>query len=147
MKKVSFCLVISISSLFFLTSGPYTVEGETLESGLSLCFTTDRAVYSSGDAIEMTLKVSNQAGQDVTLKFKDSQRFDFVIEKNGERLWRWSDGLMFMQVLGEQRLSPGQTITYTARFEGNLKPGTYKVSGMIVDRHTPLMASSVVFVK
>ena len=149
MKKISFYLGIWAFILVsvLLASDLDADDSEILKSGFSLCLITDKAIYSPGDVIEMTLEISNQTNEEITLRFKDAQRFDFMIEKDGVKLWRWSDGRMFAQLLGEERLSPGKTITYTVRFEGKLNVGVFRVTGMVVDRNIPLTMSSVVIVK
>jgi uncharacterized protein (DUF58 family) len=147
MKDVAFYLAGFILFLFFPISGLYADEMDTLKSGFSIRLTTDRTVYASGDAIEMILEVSNRTNKEITLNFRDAQRFDFVIRKNGETLWLWSEGKMFAQVLGEKRLGPNESVAYTARFAEKLAPGTYTVEAMIVSTQSPLIAGSTIFVE
>jgi hypothetical protein len=149
MKKHPFYLGVLVAALSFcfMSSAISADKLEIANSGFSLCLATDRAVYSPGDAIEMTLKVSNRTEKTVTFQFRDARRFDFVIETGGKDLWWWSDGRVFAQVLGEERLAPGQTLTYRAKFEGGLKPGIYMVRGMILHEEMYLQASTVIFVK
>jgi hypothetical protein len=149
MKKFPFylCVLVGALSSFFMSSAISADKLETANLGFSLCLTTDRAVYSPGDAVEMTLTVSNRAKRAVTFRFRDARRFDFIIETKGKSLWRWSDGRMFAQVLGEERLPPGDSLTYRAKFKGVLKPGIYMVRGMVLHEEMYLQASTVIFVK
>ena len=41
--------------------------------------------------------------------------------------WRWSADKAFIQMLGEEELAPGESLTYEERFEGSLAVGTYTV--------------------
>ncbi|MBA3071948.1 MAG: hypothetical protein FP829_07325 [Nitrospirae bacterium] len=148
MEKVLYfpnILAVVLSSLCLLISGLRADEGN-IKSRLNISLTTDKEVYSPDDVIEMTLKVSNQSDEEITLQFKDTQRFDFIIESNGERLWRWSDGRIFAQVIGEERLMPRQSVIYKQKFEGKLEPGTYKLTATVVNREIPLVTTLVIFV-
>jgi hypothetical protein len=81
------------------------------------------------------------------LSFKDAQRFDFLIEKEGKEIWRWSKGQVFAQVLGEKRLRPGESMTYSAKFDEKLPPGKYRITGMIVADLSPLAASCNIVIR
>jgi hypothetical protein len=68
--------------------------------------------------IIMALQVFNYSQIPVTFNFRTSQRYDFIIyNSKGAEVWRWSADKMFLQVLGELTLNPGETVTYTARMK------------------------------
>lgn len=117
--------------------------------GLRLCFESDKTVYMSGEPVKLRLQVTNEAREEIRLQFKESQRFDFILgDSEGKEVWRWSEGQMFAQVLGEEILGPRRkSLIYTAEFRGKLQPGTYKVSGVIVSRGLSLSSSMVISVK
>lgn len=56
------------------------------------------------------LTVKNHEPRAQLIKFRSGQLVDFVIEKDGQRVWAWSAGQMFVQMLREQRLSEGESL-------------------------------------
>lgn len=113
------------------------------DTGVDVTVTTDKPQYASGDAIVLHLEVTNRTDEPVVLRFSDGQRFDLVIrDEAGEMAWRWSADKAFIQVLGEEQLAPGESLTYEERFEGSLQVGTYTVLGMLVASNEPLEAST-----
>ncbi len=109
--------------------------------GLVFELETDRHTYAPGDPIRATLRVRSQAADDIVLRFGSGQRYDLVIERDGTVAWRWSEGMFFIQVLGQERLAPGEEISYSESYEGELAPGTYTVRGSLVSPSHPVEAS------
>lgn len=75
-----------------------------------------------GDSVSFVLQVTNTTGAPVELEYRSGQRFDFVVERDGAEVWRWSDGQMFTQALGRESLPPGETLTFSATWTP--PPGT-----------------------
>ncbi|XVH31082.1 BsuPI-related putative proteinase inhibitor [Haloferacaceae archaeon DSL9] len=92
-------------------------------------------VRPSDDGMGLLLAVENAAASDETLSFRSGKRADFVALDDGEEVWRWSDGRMFTQVLGEEVVAAGETKTYSATWP-TPDPGEYTVRGELctVDR-------------
>ncbi len=121
---------------------------EVSHPGIEVSVTTDRAAYAPNEPIEIRLDVTNRTDTVVVFQFSDGQRYDFLIQdEGGETLWRWSADKSFIQVLGEERLVPGDTLIYRERFDGSLIPGTYSVAGMLVATNHPLRASTTITVR
>ena len=115
--------------------------------GISM--TTDKMSYSVGELIKMTLKVFNYTEEDIIFKFNSAQRYDFIIEdEEGDEIWRWSEGRMFAQMLGEEILGPrNPALIYTAEYKGKLSLGYYKIIGIFVARDRPMSGSIIIEVK
>jgi hypothetical protein len=123
-----------------LTAGgwPYLqMDGITLLEGLEgvTCYvTTDRDKYAPGDTIRMQMLVRNPTKTAVVLNFNTSQQYDFVVsDVEGKEVWKWSDGMMFAQMVTSKTLAPGDSYTVKAEWT---TPGTaparrYKVSGLL----------------
>ncbi|WP_447975475.1 BsuPI-related putative proteinase inhibitor [Nitrospira sp. Kam-Ns4a] len=108
----------------------------------------DRPEYRPGQALQFRLLLVNPTTERVTLRFNTGQRFDVTVEdQNGAVVWRWAEGKMFTQALGQETLGPGESLSYTAVFRGALLPGTYRVRGDIVCADGPLSATATVTVK
>lgn len=118
-------------------------------SGFGLIISTDRAIYTQGTPIQMTLKVFNYGETEVTLNFTTSQRYDFSITNNsGKEIWRWSKGKMFTQMMGDEVVGPGKReLVYQTKFEGTLKESTYIIGGEITTMEGLLGGQTVIQVK
>ena len=111
--------MIGVSSLAALVCGrKHSIRDEDMElSSFGVSVVTDKPSYAKGEPIAMTFKVFNQTEERITFHFSDAQRYDFIIEdRKGNKVWRWSDGRMFAQVLGEETLGPGrEELSYTGK--------------------------------
>jgi hypothetical protein len=85
--------------------------------------------------VEFALHVTNAGTEEVALEFSTAQRAEFVVETpEGAELWRWSADRMFAQVLGEERLAPGETLVERAHWEARPGPGEYSAVARLVGR-------------
>ena len=118
-----------------------------LAFGVSL--TTDKAVYAVGDRIVIELIVFNRTAKNLTFDVGDAQHYDFIIENTeGNGVWRWAEGRMFAQVLGEETLGPGrEEVVYTETYAGPLQPGDYEVTGALISSNRPLSASLTITIE
>jgi len=117
------------------------------KSGVSICHTTDKTAYAVGEPIRATIAVINRTSNEVYLSFRDAQRFDFRIEREGKEVWRWSQGRMFAQMLGEERLTAGTSLSFSVEYKETLEPGLYQVTGMITAVPAPLVAKINVVIR
>jgi len=114
-----------------------------------ILLSTDNVVYQSGEIITIKLKVFNYSTETIDFHFNSSQRYDFIIEdEKGNEVWRWSDGRMFAQMLGEEILGLNNpVIIYAAEYKGKLSPGYYKITGILVAKDRPMSGSITIEVK
>ena len=119
---------------------------EELTFGVSV--STDKAIYAAGESVVMELIVFNRTAENLTFGFGDTQHYDFIIEDTeGNSVWRWGEGRVFAQVLGEETLGPGrEEVVYTETYAGPLGPGGYKVIGALISYNRPLSASLMITV-
>jgi hypothetical protein len=110
------------------------IDGEVVQSVFAL-LELDRFTYRQGEPIEMTMRLVNCASQPITLTFPDAQRYDFAVKtEGGDEVWRWSSGMSFAEVQGEETLQPSQQITFTETWaqvddEGQpVEPGKYEIT-------------------
>ena len=111
---------------------------------------TDKTSYSIiGEPITIVLKVFNYTEEKITFQFNTSQRYDFIIEdEEGIEVWRWSNGRMFAQMLGEEILGPrNPEVIYMAEYKDRLSPGYYKVTGFFIAKDRPMSGSIIIEVK
>lgn len=113
------------------------------EAPLRLILETDREVYARGDPVTLTLTLTNRGDEPVILEFADAQRYDLrILSAAGDTLWRWSEDVAFAQVLGEERLAPGESREWRERHDGRLPPGEYRARGIVPATGRPLEAGT-----
>ena len=102
------------------------------EKGFGLSLAANKGIYKEGEVIELALKVFNYSKDNIIFNFKDGQRYDFIIEnEEEEKVWQWSEGKMFIMALGREILGPDKReIVYREIYNGKLRPGNYKVTGI-----------------
>lgn len=85
-------------------------------------------VRVGGDTVRLVLSVLNTTADTVVLEFATGQRADFLIENPaGTEVWRWSEDRGFTQMLGTERLPPGETLRYEAAWEPAGRSGRFEV--------------------
>jgi hypothetical protein len=126
------------------------IEGKDVrDSRFGVWLTTDWAVYTPEQPVNIEFCVFNRTGEEITFYFRNAQRYDFTIEdEEGKEVWRWSKDMMFAMVLGEENLGPNNPeVTYTAEYSDKLSPGYYKITGIFVAQDRPMSGSIVVEIK
>ncbi|MFQ5911820.1 MAG: BsuPI-related putative proteinase inhibitor [Nitrospinota bacterium] len=104
-----------------------------------LAINVGKGIFQTGKPIPLELTVRHDGKGPLVLTFSTAQRYDFQVEKEGgEVLWRWSEGKMFAQVLGQVVLDPNRPeIRYRAVFQSHLPPGRYRARGILTTRPRP----------
>jgi len=110
---------------------------------LKLILETEKDTYRFGEAVPLTLSVTNTGDETQTLTFSSGQRYDFVVSRSGGEVWRWSTGKFFTMALGSLKLAPGETLTFreTWRQEDNkgrrAGRGSYEISAILTTMGAP----------
>lgn len=100
----------------------------------------------------LILKVSNITDEEICLEFSSGQQYDYIVKNmQGEEIWQWSEGqvFIFMQMLQQLFISPGcehtfpQTWQYIDKTGNPIKPGTYMVSGILTTAPNPIITEWV----
>jgi hypothetical protein len=141
--------LVLLASLLVLLPGlgawHRSAVGESAERvGVSLVLKANKATYTKGEPLALTLQIVNQSPRAVRLHFRDAQRYDVVLQDaQGEAMWRWSTDRMFAQVLGKESLQPaGGQLTYRITIRNRFPPGPYIVVGTIPAEEGPFSAST-----
>jgi hypothetical protein len=93
---------------------------------------TSMEVEVADGTVRFVLHVTNSSAQPITLEFANAQRYDFEVEDaSAGLLWRWSDGQMFAQMLGEEVIPAGSTRDYTASWQYGNRVGRFYAHGRV----------------
>lgn len=112
----------------FFTGAPESGYGDKpagdnlyIEGGeLILDSDTNKRQYAEGEAIEMSIEVTNISGKPSKIRFTTYQCYDFIIEKGGRVLWRWSDDKPFRDLELVIWLSNKQKLLYKEKWDGRV---------------------------
>jgi len=86
---------------------------------------------------KFTLQACNPSTSSVAVTFPTGQRYDFEVKRNNALVWRWSDGMAFTMMYGQENWAPKQCKTYTATWNGTNSNGAvaptggYTVTGIV----------------
>jgi hypothetical protein len=71
----------------------------------------------SGD-VTLTFTVKNSSADPVKVVYPSSQRYDFSVADSatGQTVWTWSANKSFAQVLGEETIPGGGSLTFTEKW-------------------------------
>jgi hypothetical protein len=134
------CLVI-LSTLFVL-GGCIQENGDSNNNAKDFVVTIktidkhdqDSKSFVQGEEINIILSIKNISSETKSLNFSSGKQYDFVIKDGaGTEVWRWSNGMAFIQSLTSYNLSSGETRTIT-----------YKWNQMISDYGTMIPIGSYV---
>lgn len=110
-----------------------------------LKFTLEKAKSKGSTSRNYIYTISNEGNKTVTLSFSTSQRYDYELKnKAKERITRFSHGRAFMQVIGEEKLAPGESVSYDIALK-NLEPGEYELTVYSVAKGVDESATVVEF--
>jgi len=107
--------------------------------------TATLAATVSDGTLVCELTVENDGDDPVSLQFSDTQRAEFVAERDGQEVWRWSEGRMFGQALGSVDLAPGETATFEGGWD-DPSAGDYQIHGELVANGTDAVDTATVTV-
>ena len=150
--KIIILIIIVVAAfsglgLWLIASG--NTSSEEINMNYCISMSTDKISYSVGEPVIMTVKILNSTQEDTIFHFNTSQRYDFIIEdKEGNEIWRWSKDMMFATVLGEEILGPNNPkIIYATEYQGQLSPGYYKVTGILIAKDRLMSGNIIIIVK
>ncbi len=92
-----------------------------------------------GPLVRAQIRLVNESPEELRLDFPTSQRFDFLLEdERGAVVFQWSDGKVFLPVLGREIVRAGTSLIYEVTFSlpdstrGILPAGRYALKGILV---------------
>lgn len=100
---------------------------------LRYSISTDKNVYRRGEPVTIILVKTNVSGRNIRLRYRTSQRFDFVARRSPEQreIWRWSRGRAFTQANAEVTLTPGESQVFRVTWDQRNNQGQQVTPGSI----------------
>ncbi|MCL6634459.1 MAG: LysM peptidoglycan-binding domain-containing protein [Peptococcaceae bacterium] len=102
--------------------------------GLLYTLLTDKAVYRRGEEVVITLTKTNVSRGNITLRYRNAQRYDFVARRgqDSREVWRWSRGRSFAQAAGEETLRPGDSQVFQVVWDQRNNRGRQVEPGAVI---------------
>lgn len=106
------------------------------------------ASVARGGTAQFELTVRNTGNQLVTLPFSSAKQFDFEVLRAGKLVARWSNGRVFASALSSATIGPGQSLSFTGRWDLRslvgqpVSPGEYRVRGYLTTSLTSVKAAA-----
>ena len=92
----------------------------------------------TGAPVTWRLVVGNATGADEVLVFPTGQQGEVVLRAaDGTEAYRWSEGMMFTQALGEVPLAAGDEVTFTLAGTLAAEPGGYVLEATVTSDPAP----------
>lgn len=116
--------------------------GSGAGAAVDLVLTANKATFARTEPIMLTIAVVNRDPGPVTLQFRTAQRYDVVVrDAANAEVWRWSDGQMFAQILGEETLAGQGMLRHRVTVRHRLPAGRYTVVATVPAQAVELEAS------
>ncbi|MCU4740061.1 BsuPI-related putative proteinase inhibitor [Natronoglomus mannanivorans] len=77
----------------------------------------DVSVSADGNDVRFAFTVHNTGSGTADLQFPDACKADFAVLDEGREVWRFTDGRVFAQMIGEASIPPGESITYDGTWD------------------------------
>lgn len=105
------------------------------KGGILTVLTTDKSYYYPGEPVRISFFKINVSLYPITLTYPTSQRYEFMVTGYSGEVWRWSADRVFLPVVEQVTLSPGESRAYIETwpqvdFQGRrVAPGLYRITG------------------
>lgn len=135
-------LVVGTIFLLLLATIPHIASNDlpsdtAYTDDLVVAVTTDKNKYNIGEPVEVTINVTNNGYEDVTLVFPNTQLADFSVD---DYLYLWSYDRFFAAMITPITVPSGETVILLNDFwnqvdiSGNQVPkGVYHIDGWMVE--------------
>lgn len=121
-RNTLFLLILIGGITLFIVASAFGASGETEVVSLSRTIALDAAAQpiavSERTGYVFTLGAMAAGAADVTATFASGQTYDFVVTKDGEEIWRWSDDRVFHQALNRKTYEPAVLHTASVFWDG-----------------------------
>ena len=99
--------------------------------GIQVTLRSEPKVAKPGGEFSLTLNVRNLSGESRTFTLPSTQNYEFIsTAKGGGQAWRWSNGMMFAQVVTPMKMAAGDSSVFKAAWDpAGLSTGKYTIQG------------------
>lgn len=111
----------TVEAYFLGESAKTPVAKETIvvtaeKTDLTYYLDIDPEQVKLGNEVDLFLNICNFTDKDITKTLSSSQIYDFVIKKNGTKVWQWSDDYSFLTVMQDVTIKEGEVVACAAQW-------------------------------
>lgn len=115
-----------------------TAKAEKIIGDLKISLSVPSSQVKLGEVMRFNISIENLGAQPHELTFNSGQKFDIRVEDiSGSKVWQWSDGRMFTQLIETIVIEPGKSISFDAEWPlvnsagDPVNPGEYNIFARI----------------
>ncbi|NLS44592.1 MAG: LysM peptidoglycan-binding domain-containing protein [Firmicutes bacterium] len=107
-----------------------------IRDGIRHTFMVNRTTSPKGEPIRLSLSKTNVSGNPVSITYRSSQRYDFIVTRAGRVVWGWSEGRFFTFAVERITLGAGQRLLHIQIWNQTtnkgipVSPGSYTVTAV-----------------
>jgi len=132
-----FRILLLLFSIYFLECTPLYQDKppqtnpaeENLYRKIKVRVLTQDRGYPLGGPVDLKLEIVNISDEVVKLNFDSNQLYDFVIQRRGWEVWRWSYDKTFEKTPLEHYIYPQETWTFQAEWDAKDNKRRYVLGG------------------
>ncbi|MCK4365820.1 MAG: hypothetical protein KAW45_07195 [Thermoplasmatales archaeon] len=144
LTAVTLSSAISTNKTDILLRKQLTKHSSTFDN-ITFEIITDKKEYKLREPVNISFKLTNTGGENITITTPDTKTHDFIVLKSWFKRYQWSDGKSFHQTVTKINISAGETIfwnhTWNQKgkifnfmpliFRRQVRPGSYCIIGII----------------
>ncbi len=93
--------------------------------------------YALGSPIDFSMVIRNASTDTMSLIFPNTCRVDFVVMRDGAKVWNLMGGKQCAQMISRASLAPGDSVVFDATWDGRsttsrIAMGEYSVKGVLL---------------
>lgn len=143
MRGVLLTLMLVVASACSPSNDAVRPGEDGMSSGMQEDLAATMEVGVRDSEVRFGLHVTNTSDRPIEFTFPTSQRYEFVVRNEaGEEVWRWSEGMAFLQAVSHATLEPGESWDMQAVWDPSDREGEYTATGRLVAQDRPVEQSA-----
>lgn len=131
----AFAIVLMVLVVGGCARPPGVSDGDGEDATMSGDLAASMEVKVSEDGVRLGLHVTNTTTRTMDLTFPTSQRYDFVVTRaSGGEVWRWSEGMSFLQAISRASLAANESWDMEAVWDPGEVTGRLVATGWLTTR-------------
>lgn len=128
----------------FIADRALRVNGE-----LQLVLLLNDVEFESSKIIRTVVSATNKSNEVINLMFGSSNKLELSVSKSNVEIWNSSHGICFPMMIQNREINPGETITFTGKWNQTdndgkqADPGQYTIKGILKAVNYQLETNSI----
>lgn len=106
-----------------VTAAPVMPPAPATIPGLTVTVATNKTSYVPTENVIMSITLANTTDAGIVIEAPTAQQYDFIVKKDGQKVWQWSDGGTFAQTVTALTILAHQTVSFSETWNQNNTAG------------------------